>query len=121
MMPIRAKHRRPVVLYDDDQGLNSVQPAGFDTLGAGEAHQKFRLIPERPKRTAAGDRNRVVEAGGPGHWLMLIIVGSDPALRLAPRLPQTLANKLRPDINDCEARRIAGMQTSQHHDRFGFW
>ena len=65
--PDPREHRRAVVVHDQYQGLNSVQPVGLDSFDARKSHQEFGLVPERPKRLAAGDRNGVVKAGGPGH------------------------------------------------------
>jgi hypothetical protein len=66
IIPILANIVGPL-RYDEDHGLNSIQPVGLDAFDARKTHQEFGVIPERPRRLAAGNWNGVVKAGGPEH------------------------------------------------------
>src|SRR6476660_6989276 len=72
IIPILANIVGPL-RYDEDHGLNSIQPVGLDAFDARKTHQEFGLIPERPRRLAAGNWNGVVKAGGPRHQPSLSI------------------------------------------------
>ena len=69
------EHRRAIALYDEDQGLNSVEPVGLDTFSWRHAHEEFGHIPKRPKRPGgwvSGYDDGVIECSPPtpfGHPL----------------------------------------------------
>jgi len=107
MMPIRAKHRRPVVLYDDDQGLNSVQPAGSARVRLIKNFASSLSVPSgrRPgigigssKRADQGTGTwrayNVVLEHGPGSPALFL--GSSTALSLAAIWEALILRGLRP-------------------------
>jgi hypothetical protein len=85
--PDPRKHRRAVEVHEQYQGFNDVQPVRLNSFDARKTHQEFGLVPKRPKRLAAGDRNGVVKAGGPGHQPSLSIsaLASAVAFSMASR------------------------------------